>query len=340
MPQGVLMLDLKGLAPDSDELIILSKASVGGVILFSRNYQNAEQLITLVTTIRAVKPDILIAVDQEGGRVQRFHGEPFTRLPPMGVLGRLYAVDREAALHLTKACGWLMASEVRAFDIDLSFAPVLDLNRNISRVIGDRAFGSNPESVFLLAHAFVEGMHEVGMTATGKHFPGHGGVSADSHIALPKDTRSLAAIEPDLLVFRNMIDAGLDAIMPAHVAFPSVDAVPAGFSSIWLQDVLRKKLGFNGVIFSDCLNMAAASVLGGFPVRAEAALRAGCDMVLVCNNPNGAQEVLNWLEHESWGSDRLSVLRASQPVDLDELKVSERRLQTRKRLETLVNETF
>ncbi|WP_211828851.1 beta-N-acetylhexosaminidase [Kistimonas asteriae] len=340
MTQGVLMLDLKGLHPDSVEIDRLSKPSVGGVILFSRNYQDADQLRQLVADIRSVRPDMLIAVDQEGGRVQRFRGEPFTRLPPMGVLGQLYqSADQLDAVDLARECGWLMASEVRAFDIDLSLAPVLDLDRGLSRAIGDRSFGALPESVTPLANAFIEGMREVGMAATGKHFPGHGGVSADSHTALPRDTRTLEEIETDLRVFKVMIEQGLEAVMPAHVAFAAVDNVPAGFSPYWLQTVLRDQLGFEGVIFSDCLNMAAASISGGFPARAEAALQAGCDMVLVCNNPDGAQEVSDWLELEPReASPRLSRLRAAQAVDLNALMRSERRQACRKRLEALVNE--
>ena len=340
MTQGVLMLDLKGLHPDSVEIDRLSKPSVGGVILFSRNYQDADQLRQLVADIRSVRPDVLIAVDQEGGRVQRFRGEPFTRLPPMGVLGQWYqSADQQDAVDLARECGWLMASEVRAFDIDLSLAPVLDLDRGLSRAIGDRSFGALPESVTPLANAFIEGMREVGMAATGKHFPGHGGVSADSHTALPRDTRTLEEIEPDLRVFKVMIEQGLEAVMPAHVAFSAVDNVPAGFSPYWLQTVLRDQLGFEGVIFSDCLNMAAASISGGFPARAEAALQAGCDMVLVCNNPDGAQEVSDWLELEPReASPRLSRLRAAQAVDLNALMRSERRQACRKRLEALVNE--
>ncbi len=340
MTQGVLMLDLKGLHPDSVEIDRLSKASVGGVILFSRNYQDADQLRQLVAAIRSVRPDMLITVDQEGGRVQRFRGEPFTRLPPMGVLGDLYqSADPQSAIDLARECGWLMASEVRAFDIDLSLAPVLDLDRGLSRAIGDRSFGAVPEFVIPLASAFVEGMHEVGMAATGKHFPGHGGVSADSHIALPRDTRTLEELEADLSVFKAMIGQGVEAMMPAHVAFTAFDNVPAGFSPYWLQQVLRGQLGFEGVVFSDCLNMAAASISGGFPARAKAALDAGCDMILVCNNQDGAQEVVDWLESEPReASSRLSRLRATQAVDLTVLINSERRQDCRKRLEALVDE--
>ncbi|GAA4651666.1 beta-N-acetylhexosaminidase [Kistimonas scapharcae] len=340
MAQGVLMLDLKGLHPDSVEIERLSNVSVGGVILFSRNYQDADQLRQLVAAIRAIRPDLLIAVDQEGGRVQRFRGEPFTRLPPLGVLGQLYqSTDQQGVLELVRDCGWLMASEVRAFDIDISLAPVLDIDRGLSRVISDRSFGAVPEFVIPLASAFIQGMREVGMAATGKHFPGHGGVSADSHIALPRDTRTLEELEPDLGIFKAIIVQGIEAMMPAHVAFTAFDNVPAGFSSYWLQSVLREQLGFEGVIFSDCLNMAAASISGGFPARAEAALKAGCDMVLVCNNPDGAQEVLDWLEREPReASLRLSRLRATQAVDLNILIESERRQVCRKQLEALVKE--
>lgn len=340
MTQGVLMLDLKGLYPDSMEIDRLSRTSVGGVILFSRNYRDADQLQQLIAAVRAIRPDMLIAVDQEGGRVQRFRQGHFTRLPPMGVFGNLYKTsDHQGAIDLVRECAWLMASEIRAFDIDLSLAPVLDLDRGLSRVIGDRSFGAAPEFVVPLASAFVEGMHEVGMAATGKHFPGHGGVAADSHTALPRDVRMQEEIEPDLGIFKAMVGQGIDAVMPAHVAFTAFDNLPAGFSSYWLQQVLRNQLGFEGVIFSDCLNMAAASISGDFPARAEAALDAGCDMVLVCNNPDGAGEVLEWLEREPRAaSPGLSRLRATQAIDLDALINSERRRACRKRLDALVNE--
>jgi len=292
------MLDLHGLRVDEEESTLLKHPLVGGIILFSRNYQSPEQLKLLIADIRRAKPEIIIAVDHEGGRVQRFR-EGFTKLPPMMSLEKAYADNKSEALILAKKIGWIIAVELISYDIDLSFAPVLDVEHGISEIIGDRAFGHDPEAVTELAEAFIDGFHSAGMSATGKHFPGHGGVAADSHIATPVDDRELDEIlANDLMPFVSL-STKLDAIMPAHVIYEKVDQNPAGFSSFWLQDILRKQLKFEGVIFSDDLTMEGACSVGGYPERAEAALAAGCDMVLVCNNRKGALEVLDYLDTKS-----------------------------------------
>ncbi len=292
--QPLLMLDLEGLAITPEEQDLLRHPAVGGLILFSRNYQEPDQLYELIHQARAARPDLLIAVDQEGGRVQRFRTE-FTRLPPMAALGRYHGRDPEAARHAADLLGELMADELRAYDIDISFAPVLDLDFGTSSVIGDRSFNADPHAVTELAGAFIDGMARAGMAATGKHFPGHGHVAADSHLELPEDPRTWEQLQDDLVPFKALAPR-LDGIMPAHVRYQAVDAEPAGFSRHWLGKVLRGDCGYRGVIFSDDLGMAGAAGAGNFPQRAQAALGAGCDMVLVCNDRAGAVAVAQWLE--------------------------------------------
>jgi beta-N-acetylhexosaminidase len=291
------MLDLSGLEVTSEEKELLQHPATGGVILFSRNYESPQQINRLIESIHQIRsPAILVAVDQEGGRVQRFR-EGFSRLPPAAVFGALYDQNHDEALHAARRVGWLMAAELRCVGIDFSFAPVLDINAGVSEVIGDRAFHSNPDIVSRLAHAWMDGAREAGMASVGKHFPGHGGVEADSHLALPIDFRNMSEIEGhDLVTFANLIDYGLDAVMPAHVIYENVDDQLAGFSRFWLQQILRHDLKFQGVIFSDDLTMAAAEQAGSYSDRARAALEAGCDMVLVCNNRDGAIEVLDELK--------------------------------------------
>jgi beta-N-acetylhexosaminidase len=311
MTTGVLMLDIEGTALNAVETEQIKSPQVGGLILFSRNYDNPDQLKSLMTSIRALRADLLVAVDQEGGRVQRFR-EGFTRLPPMAALGRRWLQNPHHAIACAHELGWLMATELRRFDIDISFAPVLDLDWGQSSVIGDRAFGADPEVVIQLAGGVMAGMHEAGMAATGKHFPGHGWVQADSHLELPIDERSMAEIEEqDLRPFDALIRRGLDGVMPAHVVYSQVCSAPAGFSSYWLQQVLRQRLHFDGVIFSDDLSMEGASQAGSYAERCDRALAAGCDMVLVCNHPDGAGQVLEHLQAGSvTASHRLARMRA------------------------------
>lgn len=295
---GRLMFDIQGYTLTAEDKAMLAEPELGGLILFTRNYQSVEQVAELIRSIRAIKPQCLIAVDHEGGRVQRFKTS-FTHLPAMAKLGALYDSQPDAALKLAHECGWLMAAELRCIDVDFSFAPVLDRDYGISAVIGDRAFSTDPDVIVRLAQSFTEGMREAGMAATGKHFPGHGGVAADSHIAIPIDARDEVQIfEQDMAIFTKLIDKGLEAIMPAHVIYSAVDPQPAGFSPYWLQKVLRDQLHFDGVIFSDDLSMEGATTAGTFTQRADAALSAGCDMVLVCNHREGAKQVLSWLKEQ------------------------------------------
>lgn len=287
------MLDVAGTELTPDEIEVLRHPLVGGVILFSRNFESPEQLEALTQSIHAARrPPLLITVDHEGGRVQRFRSG-FTRLPPMRALGRLWDEDHATALDVARATGFVLAAELRAQGVDLSFTPVLDLDFGSSSVIGDRAFHREGEATAALAQALLVGLGEGGMGAVGKHFPGHGQVSADSHVAVPVDERDFDTIwNDDLLPYRHRLGRQLSGIMPAHVIYPRVDSNPAGFSKFWLQDVLRTRLGFRGVIFSDDLSMEGAAVAGGIVNRAEAATQAGCDAVLVCNAPDKARELL------------------------------------------------
>jgi len=295
MALGALMLDLEGTALTDAEKELLVHPHVGGIILFARNYQNVAQVTALVQAMRAIRPELIIAVDQEGGRVQRFR-EGFVKLPPMKMFGDLYDTAPDEARQRSYQCGWLMASEVLATGVDISFAPILDVDCGISDVIGNRAFHADPQIAVKLLREFIRGMHDAGMAATGKHFPGHGSVAADSHIALPVDDRSWAEIEAHDLVPFAALARELQGIMPAHVIYSKIDPNPAGFSAFWLQDILRERLQFDGVIFSDDLSMEGAVATGSFSDRAHAALDAGCDMVLVCNHRVGALEVLAALE--------------------------------------------
>ena len=310
MSLGPVMLDLMGTEIDAEEREILLHPAVGGIIFFSRNFEGPEQVAALSAAVHELRdPHLLVAVDQEGGRVQRFR-EGFTRLPPAGRFGVLSSKHPGNARSAARAVGWLMAAELRAVGVDFSFAPVLDLDRGVSRVIGDRAFGEGINPVSDLAAAWTEGVHDAGMAAVGKHFPGHGGVAADSHEELPSDGRSFSDIEmEDLVPFERLIRHGLEAVMPAHVVYPRVDANPAGFSPFWLRRVLRKKLGFQGVIFSDDLNMAAAAAGGGYADRAWAAIDAGCDVLLVCNNRPAALEVIDSLQDHDDPTVHLRCLR-------------------------------
>lgn len=296
---GPVMLDVAGLELSAVERDILAHPLVGGLILFTRNYHDQAQLAQLVQQIRsAAKSDILIAVDHEGGRVQRFRNG-FSPIPAMGSLIKQCCGDVQRAVEYANKFGFLMAAELKALDIDISFAPVLDIDA-ISDVIGDRGFSSQPQQIIQLAGAFAKGMHQAGMKTTGKHFPGHGNVKEDSHIAMPVDRRSREQImQLDMQIFVQMHQQGLlDAVMPAHVVYPAVDDQPAGFSPVWIQQILRQQIGFEGVVFSDDLSMQGATQSGGYTERAQAALNAGCDMALVCNQPEGVIEVLDGLPHQ------------------------------------------
>ena len=332
---GRLMLDLAGTSLADDERDQLQNPHIGGVILFARNVKSREQISALVKQIRAASAQVLIAVDQEGGRVQRFR-DGFTRFPPMQKLGDLVAQDSAAGLALTKDAGWLMAAEVIACGLDISFAPVLDVDRDTSSIIGDRSFSDQPEAVIEVAQAFINGMHEAGMAATGKHFPGHGGIVADSHLEAPVDTRSWDELEAHDLKPFDALSGSLDGIMPAHITFPAVDPDSVGFSSFWLQTILRKRLGFEGVIFSDDLTMKGADIAGGYVDKAKLALDAGCDMILVCNCPEGAIEVLDFMASAAVdGSDKIAGMRASQSISWDDLENDPRRLEIIKKLQEL-----
>lgn len=310
MSLGPIMLDIEGTQLTADDRKKLRHPLVGGVILFTRNYSSFMQLTALTTEIHALRtPPLLIAVDHEGGRVQRFR-EEFTRLAPMRELGRIWDVHPGQARHLAQQMGYVLASELRAAGVDFSFTPVLDMDYGQSGVIGDRAFHGSPQAIIDLAHSLISGLKSGGMAAVGKHFPGHGHIQADSHFEMPVDERPYAEIEMnDLIPFRKIIDFGLTGIMPAHVIYPRVDTHPAGFSEVWLKRILRGELGFEGCIFSDDLNMEGAAIAGGMLRRAENALNAGCDMVLVCNNPTGADKLLAELQ---WGIPAISVIRLAR----------------------------
>ncbi|MDQ8937096.1 beta-N-acetylhexosaminidase [Acinetobacter rudis] len=292
---GALMLDIAATTLTQEDIELLQAPQVGGVILFARNIESPRQVRALTDHIRSVRPEILIAVDQEGGRVQRLR-QGFTALPAMGRFGELYRSEPERACHLARQCGWLMATEVLAVGIDFSFAPVLDIN-DISDVIGDRAFADNQEHIIILARQFMQGMQEAGMATTGKHFPGHGSVKADSHIAAAIDSRSYDEIHAKDMQSFIQLQPQLDALMPAHVIYDQVDPHPAGFSKFWIQQILREQMQFDGVLFSDDLSMQAAGVAGGADARIVAALSAGCDMGLVCNDRDAARLALSAIEN-------------------------------------------
>lgn len=309
---GPVMLDLTGQVLTAEERDLLRHPLVGGVIFFDRNIGTRAAFRELVASVREFRPGLLLAVDQEGGRVQRLR-TGYTRLPAMQRLGEALEREPERGAWLCRETGWLLASEVLASGLDFSFAPVLDLDREHCAVIAERAFHSHPDVATAALRAFITGLHEAGMAATGKHFPGHGGVSGDSHLETPTDPRPLAAIRGrDLRPFAELAGE-LDAVMPAHIRYPAADPLPAGFSRFWLQQVLRAELGFEGAIFSDDLAMKGADAIGGYADKARAALAAGCDMVLICNDRRGAREVLVALEGEDLAVDgraRLGRMRA------------------------------
>jgi beta-N-acetylhexosaminidase len=299
MSLGPLMVDVAGTELTSEDLDILRNPLVGSVILFTRNYRDPPQVSALCGAIRELRnPPLLIAVDHEGGRVQRFR-DGFTRLPPVRLLGRRYDEDRRDALRKAHSLGWLMAAELRSVGVDFSFAPCVDLDYGLSEIIGDRAFHRDPQAVAALATAYMAGMREAGMAAVAKHFPGHGAVRADSHLALPVDRRPLADMEPDLSPYRVLIENQLPGIMAAHVEYSAVDPLPASLSRRWITDILRGTLGFHGCVFADDLSMAGAAALGDVVERTRLALAAGCDVLPICNDRNAVRTVLRHLDAEA-----------------------------------------
>ena len=299
MSLGPLMVDIAGTELSADDVRVLSHPLVGSVLLFSRNYSNPAQVSALTAAIRALRtPHLLIAVDHEGGRVQRFR-EGFTRLPPVRLLGRRFDQDRREGLELAQSVAWLMGAELRAVGVDFSFAPCIDLDYGVSEIIGDRAFHSDPDTVAALGVATLVGLREAGMPAIAKHFPGHGAVVADSHVALPVDRREFVDLEPDIRPYRALIDNNLAGIMASHVVFPAVDALPASLSQRWVNGVLRGDLGFHGCVFADDLTMAGAAAFGDVIARAELALAAGCDVLPICNDRDSVESVLRAMESKT-----------------------------------------
>jgi beta-N-acetylhexosaminidase len=316
-----LIIDIAATTLNADDRRRLAHPLVGGLIFFARNWQDRSQLAALCAEIKAIRQDLLICVDHEGGRVQRFKTGGFTHLPPMKALGDLWMKDQLGATNAATACGYVLASELRACGVDFSFTPVLDLDYGESGVIGDRAFGRDPRVVTLLAKSLMHGLLLAGMANCGKHFPGHGFVKADSHTDIPVDKRSLKAILADDAAPYGWLSTAVSSVMPAHVIYPKVDARPAGFSSKWLGDILRGQLGFGGAIFSDDLSMAGARLIDGKEVSyteaAIAALNAGCDMVLLCNQSlNGGRAVDELLA----GMTEAQLKAQWQPMDESELR--------------------
>ena len=318
---GPVMLDVEGLVLNDADRRRIGHPMTGGVIFFARNFESRVQLVALVAEIRALRPDVLIAVDHEGGRVQRFRRDGFTHLPAMRRLGALWDADPATgpldATRAATAVGHVLAAELVACDIDLSFTPVLDLDHGPSAVIGDRAFHRDPRTVALLAKSLMHGLLAAGMANCGKHFPGHGHVAADSHVAIPVDERDLDTILADDAAPYPWLAGALASVMPAHVIYPRVDERPAGFSPVWLQDILRGRMGFDGAIFSDDLSMEGASVAGDVVSAAHAALAAGCDMVLVCNDGPKADVLLEGIAdtREPASQTRLAALRSRSTAD-------------------------
>lgn len=336
-----VVLDIEGLTLSADDRRRLAHPLTGGLILFARNWRDRTQLTSLCAEIKSIRPDVLICVDHEGGRVQRFKTDGFTHVPAMRRLGEMWMNDGKggegagamAATDAATACGYVLASELRACGVDLTFTPVLDLDWGESGVIGDRAFHSDPKVVSVLAKSVMHGLLLAGMANCGKHFPGHGFVKADSHVDVPVDKRSLKAILKDDAKPYEWMSTSLTSVMPAHVIYPKVDSQPAGFSRVWLQDILRAKMGFTGVIFSDDLSMEGASVAGSYTQGGIAALNAGCDMVLLCNQSlnggsavdallDGLEEALvagDWVASPDSEARRLDLLPQTAPLTWDEL---------------------
>jgi beta-N-acetylhexosaminidase len=342
--RGSVMLDLEGSVLNSDDKRRLAHPLTGAVILFSRNFQSRQQLMELVRECRSIKPELLIAVDHEGGRVQRFKTDGFTHLPAMAQLGKIWhkksrdSAPQLEAMRTASAIGYVLAAELRACDIDLSFTPVLDLDWGRSEVIGNRAFDADARTVTLLAKQLCYGLALAGMKSCGKHFPGHGWAEADSHVDLPVDERPLKTLLTHDAAPYAWFGLGLDAVMPAHVIYPKVDSVPAGFSKKWIQDILRGQLGFRGAVFSDDLAMAGARVAGNVVQSAHAALNAGCDMVLICNQPQQADALLDGLclDAGAFSAKRLDALMPTTPaLSWQQLREEERYLQARELIQNI-----
>jgi beta-N-acetylhexosaminidase len=298
MSLGPFMVDIGGPDLTSEDVRVLSHPMVGSVILFSRNYRDPGQLAALTAAIRDIRsPHLLIAVDHEGGRVQRFR-DGFTRLPASRLLGRRFAAERRKGLNLAQSVGWLMAAELRTVGVDFSFAPCIDLDYGVSEIIGDRAFNSDADVVAALGVAYMTGMRDAGMAACAKHFPGHGAVVADSHTDLPVDRRAFVDMEADLRPYRLMIQNNVASIMAAHVVYPVIDQLPASLSRRWITDILRGEMGFHGCVFADDLSMAGAAACGGILQRVKLAFAAGCDVLPICNDRQAVQSVLEHFAEE------------------------------------------
>jgi beta-N-acetylhexosaminidase len=309
MSLGPLMIDVAGTTLSAADREVLAHPLVGSVILFTRNYTDPAQLQALVAEIQAVRsPALLIAVDHEGGRVQRFR-PGFSELPPLRRIGHAFDADPQQGLAMARALGWLMAAELAACGLDFSFAPCVDLDYGLSEIIGDRAFHAQAPAVAQLAIAYAHGMRDAGMAATAKHYPGHGAVVADSHVALPVDRRQLVDMEQDLLPYRRLIANGLPAVMVAHVLYPAVDSVPASFSRRWVEGLLRTELQFGGLVFADDLTMGGAATVGDLVQRALRALAAGCDVLPVCNDRPGVERLLERLKLEIDPASQLRLVR-------------------------------
>lgn len=321
---GPLFIDVEGLELTDEDREILQHPLVGGVIYFSRNYESREQITQLTQEIKLLRsPELLIAVDHEGGRVQRFRHD-FTMLPPVNSIGRVYDDNQANGLEYAYQHGWLMAAELRVTGIDFSFSPVLDLDYGHSTVIGDRALHQSPDAVANLAQYYINGMQAAGMKATGKHFPGHGWAVEDSHTAIPRDERSFSEIiQQDVVPYRRLLEYGLASVMPAHVIYTEVDPMPACFSHKWLQEILRQQIGFHGLVISDDLTMQGASIVeASVAGRAALALEAGCDMALICNNRQATIETLEQLQYTTpiESRERIELLRGKQMKGLMNLQ--------------------
>ncbi len=345
-PAPFIFMDLRSTTVAADEKKFLEHRLLAGVVLFTRNYESPEQLAALLEEVRAINPKLLLAVDQEGGRVQRFKA-PFTRVPAMQQLGNFYLLDQEKGKQLARDCAWLVGSELAAFGVHINFAPVLDIDLGFNEVIGDRAFGKSTSVVTAMGGAYLEGMHPTQVLPVAKHFPGHGGVNLDSHVDQPIDNRSVEKLwEGDMLPFRNL-NAQIAAVMVSHVIYPSVSPMPAGYCKYWLEEMLRNKMHSNALVFSDCLSMKAAQIAGPADTRIRLAREAGCNYVLLCNHPESQWEVLEKVEEEIASHPVMKSLKSfdsliKAPASASEcmqqwhqLQASERYLQIRDELEKM-----